>query len=766
MKKVTLFFLLLFWMPVCRAQTKEKHSFDYTDAKITKVLSDIERAFDVKYSYADSIVAPQKINLPKKRYSLTEINTEIEAQSHLKVVKINDRFYSIAKIELQENKVVMHLLKEVIVDEFLAKGIKKTDQNYILYPQKIASLPGVTDADILLSIQQLPGVKSPNETATGLHIRGGTSDQNLILMDGIRLYHPGHLFGMISGINPNMAQTVYYYNKATNPKFGERVSGIIDIQSTDKIADKIKVNAGLNALNADLYIQAPLYKDKLGIQVSGRKSFTEWLQSPTFNQLENKVFQHTDFNDFDNDNRFQFYDYSAKLNYKPNEKAEISLSALVIKNDLDYRTVIKTDSISNQKMTIQNYGFSLNWVQKFSSRFTQKTLFFYSLYSFDYLKRQEYQTDKFEAFKKLNHVVDSGMELHYDFTINEESLIAFGYELFGNDISHLLNSYNQDVAIDLNLKHRYNVTHAGYAFLKQGLGSWSFQPGLRYNFYSKMKATSWEPRMLIQNKLSESFIWQASYERRSQILSQVRENTANDLSLENYVWILSDNDKYPVQKANQYGTGIIYKHNQWLFDVEAYYKTISGITSFTLGFLSQNDTSIHHGKGFTKGIDVLLQKSAATWRAWMTYTYQDSQNKFEDLHDGNYFPSNSDIKHSFNVSFNKKWQNFLFNAGWFWHSGKPYSIINNSGQITSYNSEKLPDYHRLDVSASYQFTSKKEVAYKIGISVYNVYNHDDIISKEFERKYSSITDFNTPRYTMQNFYTQRITPNIFLRISF
>lgn len=760
MKKIVLLGFFLCWMSLSWSQKKK--SFIYTNAKLTLVLSDIEKAFDVKYSYVDSLVASQRISVSKRLYSLTQINAEIEKQSTLKVIQINERFYSINQLETLE----VFPLKEVIVEEFLAKGIQKTNQHYIISPQKVETLPGITDADILQSLQQLPGVKSPNETATGLYIRGGTADQNLILMDGIRLYHPGHLFGMISSINPNVEQTVNYYNKAVNPKFGERVSGIIDIKSTDKISEKLKVNAGINALNADLYLQTPIVKDKLGLQISGRKSYTEWWQSPTFNQLENKVFQNTNFKEFDNDNQFQFYDYSAKLNFKPTDKTEISLSALVIKNNLDYKNVIRIDSISNQRMSLDNYGFSLNWLQKYSPRFTQKTIVFYSLYSFDYLKKQDYNTDKFEAFKKLNRIVDSGAEFNFDFKINDKANLEFGYQVFGNDISHLFNSYNQDIGIDLNLKHNYNITHVGFVHTKYDFGSWNWQPGLRYNYYSQMKATSFEPRLLLQKKLSESFIWQASYERRSQILSQVRENAANDLSLENYVWILSDNKEYPVHKANQFTTGFIFKKQRWLLDVDAYYKNITGITSFTLGFLNQNDNDVQHGKGFTKGLDVLLQKSTATWRAWLTYTYQDSQNQFVTLNDGHYFSSNANINHSFTIAFNKKWHNFLFTTGWFWHSGKPYSNINDLGEITSYNSDRLPNYHRLDISGSYQFQRINGNTYKVGVSIYNLYNRNALISKELERNFTNVSDFITPRYSVQEFYSLGIMPNVFFRVNF
>lgn len=764
MKKLALFFSMLFCILFSHAQQKEKYSFTYTNSKVTKVLSDIEKAFDVKYSYADSIVASHQMVLPKKEYTLNEMNAEIERQTALQILKINNRFYAIAQSNTPDSVDKTYHLKEVIVDEFLAKGIKKTDHNYILYPKKIATLPGVTDADILLSLQQLPGVKSPNETATGLHIRGGTSDQNLILMDGIRLYHPGHLFGMISSINPNMAQTVNYYNKAVNPRFGERVSGIVDIKSSEEILPKTKLNTGINALNADVYSNIPVYKDKLSLQVSGRKSITQWWQSPTFTQLENKVFQNTNFRSFDNDNRFQFVDFAAKVNGKLNDKATIACTGLLINNDLDYKNVIRTDSISNQKMNIRNYGYSVNWTQQYNTKVSHKLLLFYSVYNFDYEKRQDYQANKFEAFRKLNRVVDSGVEFNFNFLVNEKTDLQWGYQLFGNDISHLFNTYNQDVAIDLNVKHRYNVTHAGYAFLKHDIGKWSWQPGLRYNYFSQLKGTALEPRILIQYKPSTAIIGQVSYERRSQIISQVRENTTNDLSLENYVWILADNDKYPIQKADQLTAGIIFKKKQWLLDIDTYYKKIKGITSFTLGFLSQNDANIHQGSGFTRGVDVLLQNSGQTWRAWMTYTYQDSQNKFDDVNENAYFQSNSNSKHSFNISANKKWNNFLLTMGWFWHTGKPYSTWNGNGEIMSYNTETLPNYHRLDLSCSYQFKNRFGNTFKLGLSVYNLYNHSEIISKELERKYTDIADFITPRYTMQNYYSLKITPNIFLRI--
>ncbi|MGV3696625.1 TonB-dependent receptor plug domain-containing protein [Flavobacterium sp.] len=764
MRYLISFFVSIVFISVTWSQKGGSFSFAYSDAKIEKVLSDVEAKFDVKYSYADSIITGKKISLRNTLYSLGEINSEIARQTQLKIVQIDRRFYSV--LQEESTPVKNYVLDSVLVEGFLAKGINKTNEKVILYPKKIETLPGVTDADILLTLQQLPGVKSPNETAGGLHIRGSTPDQNLILWDGIRLYHPGHLFGMISAINPNVDQTVNYYNKATNPKFGERISSVIDIKTSNDIAGKTKVNAGINALNADVYVQTPLLKDKLGLQLSGRKSFTEAFQSPTFNQLAKKVFQNTSFNDFDDQNTFGFQDYSAKLNFKPNDRSEFSLSGLWIDNNLDFKNRSEDSVVTSQAMVISNFGLSLNWFQKYNARFQHRLLIFYSAYDFDYERRQQASPIEFEGYRKLNRSIDSGAEWNFAYEINQRLKLDFGYQVFGNDVSHLFNSYNQNLGLVLDLRQNYNISHVGYTLLKYEFQKWNFEIGARYNHYVQIQDNSFEPRILLQRKLSDAFVVQASYERKSQISGQIREDFANDLSLENYVWVMSAKDSYPVQKANQFTMGFIYKRNSWLLDVDAYYKTITGITSFTFDFQNQFDLEIHKGNGFTKGFDVLLQKSAPSWRAWATYTYQDSQNRFDGINGDQYFRINSNTKHAVNFSLYKKWNRLNLALGWFWRTGKPFSTLNTSNEIASYNSETLPDYHRLDVSAFYQFKNQKKITYKIGVSVYNLYNRHKIISREFERKYTDLGDFIAPKYTLQDYYSLGITPNIFLRVSF
>ncbi len=743
------------------SQKTEKIQFSFNSTEVEKVIHEIEKKFNVRYSYIDSILLDKKIKIEKNRLSIQEINIIIEDQTGLKIIKIDNHYYSINK---KENIVITHKLEDVLIEGFLSTGINKVDQKLTIKPDKIESLPGVTDVDLLLSLQQLPGVKSPNETATGLHIRGGTPDQNQITWNGIRLYHSGHLFGMISGINPNIEQTVTYINKAASAKYGEKISSIIAIQTTDSFSEKEKLNIGINALNADFNFQVPIIKNKFGIQLSARKSFTEWIQSPTFNQLAGKVFQNTNLNQFDTNNKFSFQDYCTKLIYKPNNKTQISLSSIYIDNHLNFTTQNQDGAINNQLMAISNYGYSINWSQNYSPKLNQKIVVFYSLYDFDYEKKLEYSLVKFEAFKKLNRIIDSGIEINFSSTFQKNLNLEYGYQILGNDTSHLFNNYNQEFGIDLSSKHIYNISHVAYFDFKYKPETWTFNFGLRYVKFNNLNTQSIEPRSYIQKKITNFLFWHFSYEKRSQILSQIKENFANDLSLENYVWVLSSNDGYPIIKSSQTSTGIIFKTKKWLLDIDTYYKNINGISSYTFGFQNQNESKIVPGIGFTKGIDVLLQMATPKTRIWSTYTYQDSKNKFDNINEDTFFQTNTNIKHAFSLSINQKWSNFSITTGWFIYSGKPYGLLSDTDKIASYNSENLSSYNHLDISCAYQFLNTKESKIKVGFSLYNALNNHKIISKEFQRRYITQDDFSNPKYTVQNYYSLGLTPNIFMRV--
>lgn len=763
MKRLLRLLLLLLITQCGWGQKVVSHSIEFPSVSLVQAIKTTERIFDVRYSYVDSLLVNQKLNLPKQFYSLEQIHQAIEAQTPLRITAIDGRYFALSAAA--QEPLFQEQLQEVLIDCFLSKGIKKSGHQIELIPQKIEALPGVTDTDVLLSLQQLPGVKSPNETASGLYVRGGSFDQNLILWDGIRMYHPGHLYGMISAFNPNIPQTVTYQNKATDARYGERLSSLISIRSDDQIPDRPAFKVGLNALNADVYVKTPLIKNKWGFQVAGRKSFTQWWPSPTFNSLADKVFQNTQFKDFNDRNKFGFEDFTAKLNYRLGPKTYFSWTGLWIDNQLDF-TTLDNSVRQNQKMNISNQGFSWLWQQQYGRRLTQKVLLHYSGYIFNYRKTKFPAATTFEQFVKRNRVTDSGLEISWHFHVSDSLKIEAGYQLSGYDISHSFNSLNQDLNILLDQKQGFNRTHTLYGSVQYEWNKWLFQSGLRHSSFGILSSDAWEPRLFVQRKLSSALTWQSSYERKSQLVSQVRESILNDLSLENYVWVLSNRSVYPLQKSNQYTSGLIYKTGSWTFDADFYYKTATGLTSLTFGFLNPFDLETHQGESFTKGIDVLIQKNTARGRLWMTYSYQDSQNRFDGVNQQNYFPTNADIRHALSLSFFKKWNRFSLTGGWFWHTGKPFSQLGANNQVTGFNTQRLPAYHRFDVSGIYELAHQKNWSAKAGFSVYNLYNRKTLLAREYERQYASVGSLNTTAYKLQSYYSLGFTPNVFVRFQF
>jgi len=182
-------------------------------------------------------------------------------------------------------------LNEVVVYQFLTTGItKQQDASVTLDIEKFGILPGLIEPDVLQTIQALPGIKSVDETVSDINVRGGTNDQNLVLWDGIKMYHSGHFFGLISAFNPYLIDKVTIIKNGTSAAYGDGVSSVINIQTQNKINDSFVGGAGFNLLSGDIYGQLPLSK-KVSVQFSARRSSTDFINTPTYNRFFEKVFQ-------------------------------------------------------------------------------------------------------------------------------------------------------------------------------------------------------------------------------------------------------------------------------------------------------------------------------------------------------------------------------------------------------------------------------------------------------------------------------------------
>ncbi|HIP47633.1 MAG TPA: hypothetical protein EYG92_01520 [Lutibacter sp.] len=772
MKKL-LCILFLFTSLLSYTQQVNLKSFEYKNQKLKKVLSDIEQAFEVKFSYIDKVVADKKISIEKDTFTLTKLIEIISTSTSLTFERIDARYFAV--YEKDENQELFNdnqLLSDVVIHAYLTKGISKNkDNSFTIVPQELSILPGLTEPDVLQTLQQLPGVVSPNETVTGLHVRGGTPDQNLLLWNGIQIYHSGHLFGMISGFNSNVDQSIRFYNKGTDPIYGGRIASVIAIETSDKIPNKTEVSAGVNMLNLDANISIPIIKKKLKLQVSGRRSFTDLLESFTYANLFQKVFQNTKIAAAKKDeNIFYFRDYNAKLQYQVTNKTAITISSIFIDNKLDNLYANENnDVLFNDMMTLSNEGYSIKWATKWSNKFVTTAKAFYSDYIFDYDFVKIYELNDTETFTKRNKVLDSGVSFHIDYHINKNTLLNTGYQYVAQDVSHAFVSKTPALSIVYDSKASFIQTHSIYSSLKYHKNKIiALNAGARLSYITSLDKLVFEPRFVLNYQINPQLNANITGEVKNQTISQIQETIVNDLGLENQLWRISDSDRFPLLNAKQITTGLSFSKNKWTLDIDAYFKTTKGLTTLTFGFLNNLDPNFHIGESKAYGLDFYMKKDFSKLKTWMTYSFNSTMNKFENLNNGNLFPVNAEIKHILNTAMSYKHKNWQYALGWYWHSGKPYtqvSIHDNKVIQLAYNKlngSRLPNYHRLDVSSIWNFPISKsnKVKGKLGFSIYNLYNRKNILNREY-----TINEENNSLDVIDRKSLQ-LNPNVFFRVSF
>ncbi len=287
----------------------------------------------------------------------------------------------------------MEQLNEVIVYQFLTTGIiKEKDASITLNTAEFGILPGQIEPDILQTVQALPGIKSIDETVSDINVRGGTNDQNLVLWNGIKMYQSGHFFGLISAFNPYLTDQVTIYKNGTPAAYGDGVSGVIQMETSNKIAEQWKGGAGFNLISGDFYTEVPL-SDKLGIQFAARRSATDFLNSPTYNQFFDRAFQDSEITDQNNNSvddeiqrkeDFFFYDFSGKILYNINDDHQLRFSAIHIKNNLKYAENNITDRETNISLLKQdNLSVGGQLQSQWNNRFSSHLNMYYSRYNLD-----------------------------------------------------------------------------------------------------------------------------------------------------------------------------------------------------------------------------------------------------------------------------------------------------------------------------------------------------------------------------------------------
>ncbi len=676
-------------------------------------------------------------------------------------------------------------LEEVLIVEYITTGIDKNiDGSFEFSSEELGILPGQSEPDILQSIQLIPGINSPDETATGIQIRGGSPDQNLILWDDIRMYNTGHFFGMLSAFNPNVVKSAKVFKGGADPKYGDRVSGVIDITSDTKVPAKFNGGAGVNGTHADLFLKTPFGK-KTGLIVSGRRSYTDFYESPTYDALSKKVFQNTKIaegssqipseeeeeEDGENEqdiggNNFFFYDASIKLIIDASKNDKIMASGIYTNNDLAFEINDDEDSITDD-LEIQNEGASFSWTGTKGKRFQHSLKGYYSKYDSDYLFTERQDQIIEEQSIRKNTVEDIGADVNIGYDFNKKNSLILGYQFSNNEVFYAI-TRESEFETPLNesdlVKNTTNTFYANYKFLP---GKKSFiNLGIRASHYSTVEDFYIEPRVNIEYPITDFLRIKGTAELRYQPISQLVEFEDTQLRLENNIWIHA-NDEVPVLESLQFSGGFLFSKSDWNFEVDGYYKNIDGLTSVTNGF-NTFDIDLSTGESRIVGVDVLLRKRIKNFRTWLGYTFTDIEYTFPEIQE-NPFPGNNDITHNFRISNTLEVKNWEFSLGWVWRSGAPFTdaeLISEEIEFGGTNAERLPEYHRLDISTIYRFNFNPSGNWKgqLGASIRNVYNRKVPISISYQADENQDTG-NVELEELQQ-RSLGIAPNIVFRMFF
>ncbi len=678
------------------------------------------------------------------------------------------------KITLEED---IAELSDVITNKILTSGIyKKNDGSFEIKPKKLGILPGLIEADVLQTMQQIPGVNSADESVASINVRGGTHDQNLFLWNGIKMYQTGHFFGLISVFNPQLAQNISIYKNGSSAFYGESVSSVVDISSNPNHFEKNNFSIGLNMLNADIYARLNLNKTGF-LEISGRKSINDIVELPTYKQYFQKAFQNTtvtnfaDYKDvsYINNETFNFYDFTAKYSQKIGLKNELILDLITINDQLKVFQEVginNTVQSENNALYQKNHGESMSFKHDWNSKNTSKINVYSSSYELD-ASRNNIENN--QTVTQENLVLDNGLKLENNHQINPKFTFNNGYQY--NEIG-VTNLY-QINSPDYYTKSK-NVLRIHAAILEtkynDSLSKISINTGLRINYIEQFKKALFEPRLQFHYGISKSINLEVLGEVKNQNSFQVIDLQTDYFGIEKRHWVLSNNETIPIQKSKQVSINLSFIKNNWLISFENFYKKINGINSSEQGFQNQLEFLKINGNYEVLGTEVLVQKKINRFITWLSYTFNDSNYYFPEFSQS-HFSNNFELDHVVSWAGIYEKENFKIAIGSKWYSGRPFTSIasnqinysNPSIPSIDYNNpndSKLKSFLQINFSTTYNWKKSDKTSFKLGFSLLNVLNRQNEISEHY--RINSVTNSieNVKTYSLKR------TPNVSFRMLF
>lgn len=680
--------------------------------------------------------------------------------------------------------------------------IKRSDVSVLkLTPKKLEQLPNIGEKDIMRSFQLMPGVSASNESSSGLYVRGGTPDQNLVLYDGFTVYQVDHLYGFFSAFNSTALKDVQLYKGGFESRFGGRLSSVTEITGKDGNQNKFNLGADVSLLSLNVFAEIPVGQ-KFSSIITFRKSYKGFLYNTIFDKFNSGSESSTATQPMGPGGMAQqevqatsyFYDLNGKFTYRPTSKDVISLSIFNGTDKLDNSTFFDAPSFgnsgsnfSNNATDLTNYGnvgTSLKHSRKWSDKLYGNTILSYSNY---YSKRDrsnertvtnssgETTTNSNGIFEN-NDLKDYSIKSDYTYDLFNFSQLQFGG--FGTYYDIKYTYAQNDTSTVLDKKNKAQLS-GGYLQTKIKLfkDKIQFLTGIRASYFETTKQVYYEPRASLSINLTEKLTLKGATGKYYQFANRV---TREDiLSGSKDFWLLSDGADVPVSSALHYIAGLSYETNSYLFSAEGYYKELKNLTEYSLRFNASPfgisyDENFFNGYGYSRGIEFLAQRKVGKINGWVSYTLGEARNHF-DVYSDSYYSANQDVTHEFKIVGLYEWRRWSFSATWIYATGRPYTapsgaysvqLLDGTSQdfftVTAKNGLRLPDYHRADISANFKLLKgekgdkkRRELGY-IGFSIFNLYNRTNAWYKQYTIEDGSVIQTNV------NYFG--LTPNLTLSL--
>lgn len=643
-------------------------------------------------------------------------------------------------VEMQSDATVM---QEIVIDE------KPLDENVVavqmskhaLNMNQVRKLPALFgEIDIIKNIQMLPGVITAGEGNSSFFVRGGSADQNLILIDEAPVYDPSHLFGLFSVFNADVIKDSELYKGGIPARFGGRLSSILEVRTKDGNNKDFEVNGGIGTMASRIAVEGPIVRDKSSFVVSARRSYVDFILKAA--QEKNLV---------------HFYDLNAKVNWKSNNRNRFFVAFYT------GRDVFNFDD---------NFGFewgnmtgTFRWNHLFNDRLFSNTSLIAS--NFDY---SLHLSDPVQGFRWISNLQEYSFKNDLSYALNKSNELSFGYHLTGRRFSPGEISPNTSGSIfeRVELQQMYALDHALYVSNLQHLNSritldygarlsvfQNIGPAevylyedpqdnidiirtdtLSYDRWQEIKTyVNIEPRFSLRYLLGEGKSLKLSYNRMAQNTHLISSGTA---PVPFNTWNPSNYYLKP-QLADQVAGGYFrnFRDNEYEFSAEAYYKKFVNVTDFAdnaeLFFNENLSTEYRQGDAWAYGLEFFLNKTKGRLTGMASYTWSKSMRKIAGVNQGIEFPSNHDRRNVVNLQaaydFSDKW---VFGGTFTYSTGRPltlpagkYEYANyNPDVLTERNAYRLPAFHRLDLSVTLNPRKNATRSWKGQwvFSVYNVYN--------------------------------------------